>query len=118
MSSKKKDVRLPYDKDGRSIQVAATMQEHDASDSINISPKTISAILNLKVPDLALVLVVKSDKAFRYGSNASLDAAAAGKGFKLAVADKDVRIPCATADTISVLADAFPAVFDFFFEVI
>ena len=116
--SEKKTINLPQDVLGRAIQVGGSILEEDVTGTPVISPKTISAILKLTTPASALVLVVKSDKAFRFGSNVTLDGTGTGKGYKLAIADKDVRIPVATAPAIWLLADAFPAVFDFFYEIL
>ena len=119
MSTKKKDARLPHDTANMPIQVAGTIREHDAAASAVVSPVTVaSGIQTITVPELALVLVLKCDKAFRYGTNATLDGSAAGKGYKKAAADTDVRIPCATADAIYVKPDSYSAEIDFFFEMI
>lgn len=99
------------------VPLATGVVFQDATGSPVISPQAAvpTTAVALNVPANAVALVIKGAAAIRVGTNATLDGTA-GKGYRTAGANVELRLPCAGVSAIYVRAETGTAAVDFHFE--
>jgi hypothetical protein len=117
----KADGLLSRDKNFVAIQTAWKTEYQDATGTPQVSPLAVSSTpIAIVVPTGAIKLSLYTHEVnVRFGDNAFLDAAAALKGYALAVDGLPVVLPVCAGETVYVMRDgAVDAVLYFHFEML